>query len=346
MKNLYVKDLVKGLLIDNETFAVAEVTKGEDRLGKPYYNLVLSDKTGKIAAKIWSDKFSACDTKCLEVGVIISVCAKTEDFRGKIQLNISQLSKVDESVLDDFMQSSEFDSDEMMEELLSEVNNIKNSGIKKVLLNMFADPDFLNKFKYRAAGRSIHHDFKSGMLQHVLEMINASKGLRRFYPMVNFDILTAGIILHDLGKFEELESNGLGTNYTKKGSLLGHITLGVMIFERYGGKELPEDVYLHIVHLILSHHGETQFGSPVVPSTVEAIMLTYLDRLSSKARTAVTAVRDIPTDRDFGNPNMWLENARFWKGGKYDEEETSSEDSPVFSTEDTEDDVDPEELTF
>ncbi len=199
---------------------------------------------------------------------------------------------------------------------------------------MFSDKDFLNTFKYRAAGRSIHHDFRSGMLQHVLEMLSIANSLKRFYSMVNFDILKAGIILHDVGKFEELETDGVGTNYTKKGSLLGHITIGVMIFEKYGGKDLPEDIYLHICHLILSHHGENQYGSPVVPATVEAIMLTYIDRLSSKARTAVKAVKEVQSDKEFGNPNMWLENGRFWKGGNYSEE-TDSDDDKEINTEES-----------
>ncbi len=322
MKSLYVKDLQKNQVISNETFAVSEVEKAEDKNGKPYYKVVLMDKTGKISGKIWSDKLANIDTKSLQAGKIISIAAKVEEYLGKQQLNILEVNRVDEQVLDEYLASSEYDTEEMFKELQNEIEEIEHKGIRKVLNDMFCDEEFVAKFKVWTAARSIHHDFKSGLLQHILEMITISKSLKRFYPNANYDILKAGIILHDIGKIEELSVDATGTNYTKRGGLVGHIVLGVMIFERYGGHELPEDCFLHIVHLILSHHGQLDMGSPVVPSTVEALMLTYLDNISSKSRAGLQEIAKIPEGKDFSNPYIFLQNARLWKGGNYDVEIT------------------------
>jgi len=318
MKTLYIKDLERNLLITGETFALSEVEKAEDKNGKLYYKVLLGDKTGKLSGKIWNDKINQIDLKALTVAQIVQIQAKVEEYQGKLQLNIYQLSGVDESKLDEFLESSEYDSDEMMAELLNEVEMIKHNGIKKVLKNVFSDEEVLRKFKYAVAAKSIHHDFRSGLIQHVLEMITISKSLKRFYPNLNYDILTAGIILHDIGKIQEMDSTGLSTNYTKAGGLVGHIVLGIMILEQYGGKELPEDYFLHISHLILSHHGALEMGSPVLPSTPEALALTYLDNLSSKIRASLQEISKIPKEKEFSNPYMFLQNARLWKGSNND----------------------------
>jgi len=315
MKTYYVKDLEKNLLLQNETFAIFEFETPEDKNGKKYYKLLLGDKTGKIQAKVWSDKVGNVEKNALKVGAVVSISGKVEEYQGKIQLNIMELRSVDETALESFIESSEFNSENMFGELLGEIENIKNKGIREVLLNIFSNTEITQKFKYWVAAKTIHHDFRSGLLQHVLEMISISKGLKRFYPMLNFDILTAGIILHDIGKTEELDSAGISISYTKKGTLIGHIVMGVMIFEKFGGKELPQDIYLHISHLILSHHGSHEFGSPVVPATPEAIALSYLDQISSKTRAAVKAVGEITADKEFSQYNQWLENARLWNGG-------------------------------
>ena len=201
---------------------------------------------------------------------------------------------------------------------------------------MFQDESFKRSYKFWPAAKSVHHDFRSGLIQHVLEMLNIAYSMKKFYPMVNYDIVTAGIILHDIGKFQEFDVKGIGTEYSKKGILVGHIPLGAMEFEKYAKGRLSEDLYYHMIHMILSHHGEVQFGSPVVPATVEAVMLAYIDRLSDKARCAVQAIEDITEDKEFGNYNIWMENARFWRGGNYDELEDINEEIDTVAEEDTE----------
>jgi len=319
MKTYYIKDLSASLVLNQEPFAISEVTKAEDKFGKPYLKIILADKTGKVEGKVWNDKLIRIDPKICVAGIVVLVTAKVEEFKGKMQINIADLKRADETRLDDFIESSEFDSDVMMGELMDYLSQIKHNSLRTIIEEMFLDEEFKRSYKFWPAAKSVHHDFRSGLLQHVLEMLNIAYSMKRFYPMVNFDIVTAGIILHDIGKFQEFDVQGVGTEYSKKGILVGHIPLGALEFQKYAKGKISEDLYYHMIHMILSHHGEIQYGSPVVPATVEAVMLAYIDRLSDKARCAVQAIEDITEDKEFGNYNIWMENARFWKGGNYDE---------------------------
>jgi len=313
MKTTYIKDLLKNLIISDETFAIVECSKSEDKNGKTYYSLILGDKTGKIGAKIWSDTLPKINPKALKEGVIVKISAKTDEFKGTLQLNIMTLERVDEEALDDYMNSSEFSPDDMMQELKEEIKSIKDKSIKSVVEDILNDEEISKRLKYWPAANTIHHDFRSGLLQHVLEMFCVAKGLERFYPDVNFDILKAGIILHDLGKIYEMDGNNLSIPYTKEGTLLGHIYMGSRLFEKFAKDKLNGDVYLHILHLILSHHGTHAYGSPVLPATVEAIMLTYIDNVSAKSRTADSVRKSISDEEEFSKRVLWLENAKIWK---------------------------------
>lgn len=345
MKTIYVKDLEKNQIITGETFAVYEVSKLEDKNGKPYFNVTIGDKTGKISGKIWSDVLEKIDKKVIKNGNLIEVAAKIDEYRGNLQINIQSVAAVDETELDDFMEKSEFDVDEMFNELRDKINKVEDKKIKKVLTNIINDEEVSRKMKYWPAAKSVHHDFRSGLLQHILEMIEISESLKRFYPDLDYSILTAGIVLHDLGKIDEL-TGGIGTSYTKVGSLIGHIVIGTQIFAKFAKDVLDENTFLHIQHLILTHHGEIQFGSPTTPATPEAIALSNIDRLSSKTRTAVKFVAEVSDGEEFSNYNRWLENTRLWKvenSKKLDKErELEAEPKPA----EVEDDLDEDQLSL
>lgn len=319
MKTFYVTDLTNGLSLSGEAFAIAEVMRMTDKYERPYLKLVLADKTGKVDAKIWNDALAKSDQKIFKEGSVILIDGSVEDYRGKIQVTITSAKRADESKLDDFIEKSQFDATEMMSELMSYIEKIEHKALRSVVQEMFQDEVFKTSYKFWPAAKSVHHDFRSGLLQHVLEMLNIAYSMKKFYPMANYDILTAGIILHDMGKFEEFSINGISTEYSKKGILVGHIPLGALTFDKYAKGKLSEDLYYHMLHMILAHHGEQQYGSPIVPATIEAVMLSYIDRLSDKARCAVQAVEDISPGEEFGKYNPWMENARFWKGGNYDD---------------------------
>lgn len=144
-------------------------------------------------------------------------------------------------------------------------------------------------------------------------MLKIMDSLKEFYSNLNYDILTAGIILHDIGKLEEL-SSGLIIQYTTKGSVIGHITLGAIIFDRFAKDILDEETYTQILHLILSHHGSYEFGSPVLPMTIEAQVLTYIDNLSSKTKAVEVYLNKSLSEDGFTDNCKWMNNTKFWNG--------------------------------
>lgn len=316
MKTIYVNSLEKNQIIRNETFLIVSSEKSDDKHGRAYFKLTLGDKTGKVDGKIWSDNLINIDEKILKNGNLIQVSAKVDEYKGQFQLNIMSASKVDDSQIEDFVESSIFKTEDMVAELESFIGKIENKEISAIINKILSDKEIKRRFIYWPAATVVHHNFRSGLLQHVIEMLNISESMRRFYPEADFDVLIAGIILHDIGKIYELDGNDLSVPYTKKGILFGHINMSLQLFEDFGGRELQEDTYLHIAHLILSHHGTYEFGSPVLPSTVEAVMLTYIDDLSAKPRTADSIRKRIGGDEEFSQRVMWLENAKIWRATK------------------------------
>lgn len=327
MKSLYIKDLQKGQVFSNEVFLIFECEKREGKNGKTYCNLMIGDKTGKLQAKIWDDRLSIMDQTVLQKETMVSISGKVDEFMGNLQVTIYEMNRADESNLSDFLEASEYDPEDMMNDILVIIEKIKIPELKSILTKIINDEEINKRLKFWPAAASVHHDFRSGLMQHILEMYEISQSLRKFYPHVNYDILSAGIILHDIGKVYELDSSTISVAYSKEGMLVGHIVKGVLLFEKFGGRELPEDVYLHIVHLILSHHGKREYGSPVLPSTVEAIMLTYIDNLSAKSRTAMKARNNVIEGEDFGAYNNFLDGVKLWRGG--DLVSSADEDLPA-----------------
>jgi 3'-5' exoribonuclease len=311
MKTIYVQDLFAGQVISGETFAVKSVAAATDKNGKPYYDLELADKTGEIKAKIWSDVLSAVDNQALKAGKVVAVEAHVEQYRGALQLTIISLQGVDESALEEYLEASEYDPEEMWQELMKVVSQISNCNLKQLLDKMFADPELVRKFKYWPAAITIHHAFRSGLLQHTLEMMTIAGSMPRFYPDLDMDLLRTAIILHDIGKLEELDASGLVAQFSQKGSLIGHIVLGVEIFERYLPEKFPEELKLQLQHMILSHQGTKEFGSPVLPATLEAIVLSEIDDLSFKARAFVEGLKAPRDEAGFTAYNRWL-GTKLW----------------------------------
>ncbi len=325
MKTLYIKDLETKQVFENETFAVFDAVKGEDKNGNPYYNLLIGDKTGKVAAKIWHDVIPNISTKAIKQGNLVAISGKVDEYRGAPQIVIMDLDAVDESSMEDFVESSMFDPEEMYIELIEEIKKISNDLLSKTLLSIVESKDIANNLKYWPAANTVHHEFRSGLIQHILEMITISKGLERFYPDVDFDILVSGIVLHDIGKIFELDGKNLSVPYTRKGQLHGHIYMGARLFEENAKKmKLDEDIIDHVLHLILSHHGTHEYGSPVLPATPEAILLTYIDNVSAKARTADSVIKGMGEEEEFSKRIFWLENTKMWNRPKINKNDQMS----------------------
>jgi 3'-5' exoribonuclease len=341
MKTRYVADLRSGEVLASEIFAVTSAIKAEDKNKQPYWDVTLADKTGNISGKIWADSANRISSSNLQAGKLVQLTARVEEYKGKLQLNISSVMPADETRMDDFVKSGRFDAEKMFEKLQAIVSeNIEHSDLKALFENLFADSQIVSKLKTWPAGISLHHEFRAGLLQHVLEMLGMALGTREYYPELNYEIVIAGIIFHDLGKFVELDAAGVTPMYTLEGNLLGHIYLGVELLNKYYPQAGDPRIKLHLQHIILSHHGEKEKGSPVLPATGEALMVHKFDAASSEVRNMADVASVATTRPDSTEYNryfqrtVWLDSSNLNSGTTVQQaqgNDSSSDEELVFS---------------
>lgn len=295
MKNLYVKDLKANDSLFGEYFAVKSFQKKTGKMGE-YADIVLSDKSGELKAKMWSEALGKATP--VGEGEIAAVTAKVQDDpKYGMQLIVSDFVPATDFDPNDFMATSKFGVTEMWTELLDYKKRIKNKFLGELISTVF-DKETTERFQNSAAGLTVHHAYKGGLLEHTLEMLKMSDSLQTRYPRINKDLLIAGIILHDLGKVVEYET-GLTVKITTRGKLLGHIMIGTEMIRSAAPKDMPQDLLDELSHLVLSHHGELEFGSPVKPRTVEAIAISRFDDASAKINAAYNMIQELGEGVEF-----------------------------------------------
>ncbi len=296
MKQIFISDLGKGQVVEGETFAIKFYKRTASRSNKPYVDLELADKTGAIRAKIWTDSLKNCEDS--KEGDIVKIKGVVEEFAGSLQIIINKLSVVKDYDLGDFLQKSENDSETMFLEIKEKVDLVKNPHLKKLLANILEDEKFVKKFKEAAAAYRVHHAYVGGLLEHIIECLSLSEAVVEKYPKLNKDLLIAGIILHDIGKVYEYKISTTIT-FSTEGKLLGHIFIGAELVKNKAPKDIPEALLNEILHIILSHHGEEAFGSPVRPMTPEAVTVHALDLASKDIHMAYIAIHQGILTQDF-----------------------------------------------
>lgn len=272
----------------------AAVTKN----GKQYENVILQDKTGTIDAKIWEtnspgiQEFEALD--------YVQVVGDVTSFNGTLQVSIKQLYKASEGEYEpaDYLPISNKNIDEMYEELVGYINSIGNPYLKALLERIFVeDGEFAKIFKFSSAAKSVHHGFVGGLLEHTLSVTKFCEYLANTYPIINRDLLYAAAMCHDVAKTKELSPFPMN-DYTDEGQLLGHITMGVQMLQE-GMNAIPgfpRKIGVELMHCILAHHGELEYGSPKKPALVEAVALNMADNTDSKMQT-LTEIFDSNYDK-------------------------------------------------
>ena len=281
----YINTLSEGETV-NETYLVRMKKSDVTKTGKPYDKLVLADKTGSIDAMIWDPNSAGIeDFDALDM---ININAVVNSFQGANQLNIKRARKCGEGEYDpaDYLPVSEKNIDEMWSALKQYADGIKNDKLKKLLEAFLSDEEFAKKFKKSSAAKAVHHGFVGGLLEHTLSVTNMCNYFAEAYPMLNRDLLITVAILHDIGKTREL-SDFPQNDYTDEGQLMGHIVIGAHMamekMDRIG--DFPEKLYSEVVHCILAHHGEYEFGSPKKPALMEAVALHFADNTDAKMET-------------------------------------------------------------
>jgi len=283
-KKTFIAELKTGDRFD-DLFRVRAMREALTKTGKPYLALTVADKTGELSGNIWDDVEKLRDV--CQVGNFVRIKGRVEEYNQKPQLRLEALEAVAENEISlaDFLVVSPRGRDEMAAELRDVVASVKNPHLKKLLKHFYGGQDEIaEKILDAPAAKGFHHAYIGGLLEHILSMAKIADGLAGHYPGVDRDLLVAAVLLHDLGKLEELRSAGGVTDYTDAGRLLGHISITCVMVSAAARrqKDFPEELLLHLQHCILSHHGRLDYGSPVVPMTVEAFLLSMIDDLDAK----------------------------------------------------------------
>jgi 3'-5' exoribonuclease len=281
-KNIYIRDIKSGDKV-GDYFLVAEKNLAFSQKGAPYLNVRLKDKTGELDGKIW-DNAREWD-KAFKKGDIVRIEARSANYKNSIQLSISELKKAaDEDVtLSDYLPAARKDGEEMLAELMSIVESVDTPSLKALLYAFFHDEEIAGLFKKAPAAKGLHHVYLGGLLEHTLSVARLLNLACAHYEGIDRDLLLTGGILHDIGKIYEF-SYGRIVDYTDEGRLVGHIVMGVeMVDKRIAALEdFPAHLALKLRHILLSHHGDLEYGSPKRPKTVEALIVHFMDDLDAK----------------------------------------------------------------
>jgi 3'-5' exoribonuclease len=286
MKDIYIADLAnfeEGKLFDS-FFLVLLKQQRTTKSNKPYLNVILGDKTGQLEGRIWEPGDPRI-AKDFERGDVVKARGSASRFDDRLQMKVDQLrvalpNEVDKT---DLMPSTTQDIGVLWRALLSFVASFQNADLKLLLTTLLADPTLAEAFREAPAAKQLHHAWLGGLLEHVVSLLTLADRVAPHYPLLDRDLLLTGVILHDIGKVREL-SWEIGFEYTVEGSLLGHIQMGVALAERTMDSlpNFPPRLKTLVLHMILSHHGKLEFGSPKLPMIPEALALSFIDDLDAK----------------------------------------------------------------
>lgn len=282
MKSPYIEEIKERDWVDG-VFLIGDKTMAMAKNGKPYMTLRLADRTGEVEGRIWDrvDEFAAL----FEKNDFVTIKAKASVYLGKMQLVIQDLAPVPEAEVDlsDFLPVSERSLDEMRAELTALIESVRNPDLQALLQAFAADQAFMRGYCTAPAAKGMHHVFLGGLLEHSLAVAALAEDVSRRYPGVDRDLLVAGALLHDIGKVDELMYER-SFDYSDEGKLIGHIVMGVEMIEAKI-RAIPgfsHHLKMLLKHMLLSHHGQYEYGSPKRPKTLEAVILNFIDDLDSK----------------------------------------------------------------
>ena len=282
MKTPYVSELKPNQIIET-SFLVQSKEIRQKKGGELYLSLFLADRTGELDAKMWDNVNDVLNE--FERDDFVKVKGVIQVFHNKPQMTIHKMRRMDESEVQfsDYFPSSKRDPDEMWRELRGIVAGIGSPHLKGLLEAILDDEDIARRYRIAPAAKQIHHAFLGGLIEHVLSVCGMAKAAAAHYANIDYDLLVTGAILHDIGKIYELNYER-GFSYSNEGQLIGHISIAVrMVGDKLRNlPDFPPLVRSLVEHMILSHHGKLEFGSPKLPQFPEALLLHYLDDLDSK----------------------------------------------------------------
>lgn len=280
---------------------------------KRFLDLTLCDNTGEINAKLWDATDNA--DKIYAVNKLVKIKGSVTEWQGNLQLRVDKIrpsTDNDNVNIENFVPAAPVSGDILFEEMMDFINNIENNDIKKVV-SILVNENKAKLLIYPAAMKN-HHAIRSGLLYHINRMLKTAQKLCEVYPLLNSDLLYAGVILHDLAKLDEMDAEELGivSDYTMEGYLLGHITQGIKNIDKVSREnDVDEEISIILQHMVLSHHYEPEFGSPKRPMIPEAEILHYLDMIDARMYDMEKILKDTETG-DFSDKIWVLHNRKLY----------------------------------
>jgi 3'-5' exoribonuclease len=286
MKDIFVSDIAgfeDGRAFDG-FFLLLSRQMRTTRANKPYLSLILCDKTGQLEARVWEPADPRI-AKDVDRGDLVKARGCISRFDDRLQMRIEQLRRAlpDEADQTDMMPATTYNIEELWSALTAFIESFTDPHLKALITTLLADPTLARAYREAPAARQLHHAWLGGLLEHVVSLLRLADRVAPNYPMLHRDLLLTGVILHDIGKVREL-SWSAGFEYTIEGTLLGHIQMGIELVEKTidSMPGFPPRLRTLVVHMILSHHGKLEFGSPKLPMIPEALVLNFVDDLDAK----------------------------------------------------------------
>jgi 3'-5' exoribonuclease len=310
MPKIFVSEIQPQMQVD-APFRIADRQLRANRQGNLYLLMQLQDRTGVISAMRWN-----ADEKLAErfvKGSFVQVQGASQLHNGILQLIVNQIALADEKSLDpaDFDSGNRVDVEQLWAKLGELIGTISNESIRRIAIGFYEDPAIAKSFCLAPAGIKTHHAYPGGLLEHVVSLMQLADRISTHYSILDRDLMMVGAMLHDIGKLEELLFDG-ELSYSDAGQLLGHLVQGVQMLDAKvrdiveKGFEVDRALVLRIQHMIVSHHGYLEHGSPKVPMTLEAIAFHYLDEMDAKLNAAIGMIESDRTRDAWTNYNPTL----------------------------------------
>lgn len=299
MPRRFVTDLKDGEVVD-ELFLVSDKQLRANRNAALYLSVDLRDKTGMMNGRMWNVSEDSCSG--VQSGGYVRARGKVQLFQGTLQLILTHCDPVSAATVDpvDFEQISSAKIDQLLDQLRSLLLGFENPRLRTLMECFLVDETLMHALTETPAGVKAHHAYPGGLLEHVVTLLKVAEKMCDVYTEVDVELLQAGVFLHDIGKTRELSCES-GFNYTDEGQLLGHLSIGVEMLtekirraEELTNEPFPQELVWRLKHMILSHHGSYEFGSPRLPMTPEAMILHTIDNLDAKLHEFMRAIHDDP----------------------------------------------------
>ncbi|MHC5083291.1 MAG: 3'-5' exoribonuclease YhaM family protein [Planctomycetota bacterium] len=303
MSHLYINEIQPGQQIQ-DTYMVTQPVLRNTTRGDLYIAMFLSDKTGKANCRMWQatqEIFQAIPTEGF-----VAIRGKSELYQGSMQLVVNDIRVIDPDQVNlmDYMPRTEYNITDMFNEFKGILDTIENADLKRLVDSFLSDQELMKQFCTAPAAMQMHHNYLGGLLEHTLNMARVAMALFPLYPKIQKDLVLAAIFFHDMAKTQEL-SYAMGFGYTDRGQLLGHIIQGTQMISqraedlRIDGTPIDAAILDNLLHIIVSHHGQYDFGSPKLPATPEAFMVNYIDNLDAKMNQTMNLIENDPGDTNW-----------------------------------------------